>query len=88
MEDGENAGPVAAQIISNGTARKEKENSEDLKAKENGEKESKAEKEAKEEKEKDALTAETHGNMREIAHIPKEKEEERRSMNLLRETTK
>ena len=67
---------------------KGKRNSEDLKAKENAEKESKAEKEAKEEKEKDALTAETHGTMREIAHIPKEKEEERRSMNLLKETTK
>ena len=33
--------------------------------------------EAKEEKEKGALTVETYGTMREIAHIPKEKEEER-----------
>ena len=88
MEDGESAGPVAVRIISNGIAPKEKESSEDLKAKENGEKDLKEETEAKDEKEKGALTVETYGTMREIAHIPKEKEEERRSMNLLKETTK
>ena len=88
MEDGENAGPVAVQIINNGTVRKGKESSEDLKAKENGEKESKAETEAREEKEKGALTVETYGTMRETAHIPKEKEKERPSMNLLKETIK
>ena len=88
MEDGENAGHVAAQIISNGTARKEKESSEDLKAKENGEKDLEVEKEAKEEKEKGALTAEIYGIMQESAHIQKEKEKEDQLMNLLKETTK
>ena len=88
MEDGESAGPVAVQIISSGIAPKEKESSEDIKAKENWEKDSKVEKEAKEEKEKGALTAETHGTMQESAHIQKEKEKEDRLMNLLKETTK
>ena len=68
MEDGENAGHAEALITSSGIAPKEKESSEDLKAKENWEKGSKAEMEAKEEKEKGALTAETYGTMREIAH--------------------
>ena len=88
MEEEENAGHAEALIISSGIAPKEKESSEDLKAKENGEKDLKVEMEAKEEKEKGALTAETHGSMRESAHTRKEKEKEDRLMNLLKETTK
>ena len=88
MEDGESAGLVAVQIISNGIAPKEKESLEDSKAKENGEKGSKAEMEVKEGKEKGALTAETHGTLRESAHIRKEKEKECRLMNLRKEITK
>ena len=88
MEDGESAGPVAVQIISSGIAPKEKESSEDLKAKENGEKDLKVEMEAKEEKEEGASMAETYGTMQESAHTRKEKEKEDRLMNLLKETTK
>ena len=87
MEDGESAGPVAVQIISSGAAPKERESSEDSRAKENGE-DSKVETEVKEEKEKGALTAETHGIMQESAHIQKEKEKEDQLTNLLKETTK
>ena len=88
MQEEESVGRAEVLIISRGIAPKGKESLEDLKAKENGEKESKAETEAKEEKEKGALTAETHGTMQESAHIQKEKEKEDRLTNLLKETTK
>ena len=88
MEDGENAGHAEALTTSREIAPKEKESSEDSKAKENGEKDLKAEMEAKEEKEKGALTAETHGTMQESAHIQKEKEKEDQLTNLLKETIK
>ena len=52
MEEEESAGHAEALIISSGIAPKEKESTEDLKAKENGEKDIKVEKETKEEKKK------------------------------------
>ena len=87
MEDGENAGHAEAITTSREIAPKEKESLEDLKGKENGEKDSKVERELKEEKEKGASTAETHGIMPENAHIQKEKGKEYRSTNLPKETT-
>ena len=71
MEEEENAGHAEALTTSRGIAPKEKESLEDLKAEENGEKDSKVEREPKEEKEKGASTAETHGTMQESAHIQK-----------------
>ena len=87
-EEEENAGHAEVPTINNGTAPKEKESLEDLKAEENGEKDSKERKDTKERKEMDVLIVEIRGTMQESAHTRKEKEKEDPLMNLQKETTK